>query len=369
MQVAGISEAVRAATQGRTVPTKPARTAFHSALEEAQAVAAAEHTVSRGETLSGICLDYFRAQGISPSRRDLYKAVAEVASANGLSNPDRIDPGQRLDLSALVPKTAPAAMSTAAPEPAIPATPVAQTTPPDPFLPVPTPSHAALAALQPHLSLLELNDTPPVAAGNPFLPKSSAALQASVAQAAGGPLPEADEASGVFQPSAAVEKVLKLVEKLLDRPDEKPAAEPLNIPSPWSRILGAPAHLTSEFGIRRDPLTRQWEQHDGIDLAARSGTEVRPFRPGEVVFSGWQSGYGQVVIVRHDDGLETLYGHNSKNLVQVGDRVTENTPLALVGSTGRSTGPHLHFEVRRHGRAVDPIPFMAAPSLDVAKAF
>ncbi|MDX9975591.1 MAG: M23 family metallopeptidase [FCB group bacterium] len=133
--------------------------------------------------------------------------------------------------------------------------------------------------------------------------------------------------------------------------------------SPWSQILGQPAHLTSEFGIRKDPFTRRWVQHEGLDLAAPEGTTVTPMRAGEVVYSGWQSGYGKMVIVRHDDGLETVYGHGSKLLVRAGERVTEDTPLAEVGSTGRSTGSHLHFEVRKDGSAVDPVPYLTAKGM------
>jgi murein DD-endopeptidase MepM/ murein hydrolase activator NlpD len=74
--------------------------------------------------------------------------------------------------------------------------------------------------------------------------------------------------------------------------------------------------------------------------------------------------------VRHDDGLETVYGHNAQNLVKTGDRVEAQTVLAKVGSTGRSTGPHLHFEVRRNGTAIDPIPFLApGPNEALAKAY
>ena len=90
---------------------------------------------------------------------------------------------------------------------------------------------------------------------------------------------------------------------------------------------------------------------------------------GKVRYSGWKPGYGNVVIVRHANGLETRYGHTEKNLVHAGDSVQAGTTLALVGNSGRSTGPHLHFEVRRNGRAVNPVPLLEKESLQVAQAF
>jgi murein DD-endopeptidase MepM/ murein hydrolase activator NlpD len=138
--------------------------------------------------------------------------------------------------------------------------------------------------------------------------------------------------------------------------------------SPWSRILGGPARLTSKFGMRKDPFSGLPQFHDGVDIAAKAGTEVFPSMPGRVKFSGWKPGYGKVVVVEHPNGLETVYGHTSKNLVKAGDTVTTETAIAEVGSTGRSTGPHLHFEVRRNDVAFDPMPLLTGESLHVAQA-
>lgn len=129
--------------------------------------------------------------------------------------------------------------------------------------------------------------------------------------------------------------------------------------SPWKNILEGRARLTSEFGMRDDPFTGNRHHHDGIDLGVRPGTGIVPFQGGTVIYSGWKGGYGKTVIVRHDNGLETQYSHNARNLVSVGQRVTPNTTLGLTGSTGRSTGPHLHFEMRRGDRSINPIPFLA----------
>jgi murein DD-endopeptidase MepM/ murein hydrolase activator NlpD len=103
---------------------------------------------------------------------------------------------------------------------------------------------------------------------------------------------------------------------------------------------------------------KQGQRHDGIDLSAPEGTLVRAAAPGEVIYTGTQSGYGVIVILRHADSLITLYAHNSAVLVKDGDRVDTGTPIAKVGQSGRTTGPHLHFEVREGTKPRDPIPFL-----------
>jgi murein DD-endopeptidase MepM/ murein hydrolase activator NlpD len=94
--------------------------------------------------------------------------------------------------------------------------------------------------------------------------------------------------------------------------------------------------------------------HHGIDIAAPEGTSIHPVRGGEVTFSGSQQGYGNVVVVDHGDGSVTKYAHNRANRVAAGDRVETDTVIAEVGSTGRSTGPHLHFEARYEGKKIHP---------------
>lgn len=106
------------------------------------------------------------------------------------------------------------------------------------------------------------------------------------------------------------------------------------------------------FGVK------QGQRHDGIDLSAPEGTVVRAAAAGEVIYTGTQSGYGLIVIVRHADSLITLYAHNSAVLVKDGDRVSAGTPVAKVGQSGRTTGPHLHFEVREGTRPRDPLAFL-----------
>ena len=110
--------------------------------------------------------------------------------------------------------------------------------------------------------------------------------------------------------------------------------------------------ITSKVGMRIDPIDGKWRQHNGIDIAIPTGTPVKAVSSGIVVYSGTRSGYGNTVVVEHDNGIITLYGHNSRILVRQGQAVTENSVLALSGSTGRSTGPHLHFEAWQAGTNV-----------------
>lgn len=112
--------------------------------------------------------------------------------------------------------------------------------------------------------------------------------------------------------------------------------------------------VSSAFGYRKDPFTGEAKFHHGVDIAAAEGTEVYPAKGGEVTFSGYQKGYGNLVVVDHGDGIVTKYAHNRANRVATGDRVGADTVIAEVGSTGRSTGPHLHFEVQYEGQKVPP---------------
>ena len=113
--------------------------------------------------------------------------------------------------------------------------------------------------------------------------------------------------------------------------------------------------VTSEFGYRRDPFTGERRGHTGMDLAVPTGTSVRAALPGTVTVSTYnQGGYGYYVMIDHGNGLSTLYGHNSQLLARVGQTVDAGDVIALSGSTGRSTGPHLHFEVRINGERTNP---------------
>lgn len=110
--------------------------------------------------------------------------------------------------------------------------------------------------------------------------------------------------------------------------------------------------ITSKVGMRVDPVDGSWRHHNGVDIAIPTGTPVKPVAPGVVVYSGARSGYGNTVVVEHDNGILTLYAHNSRIMVAQGQAVTPDSILALSGSTGRSTGPHLHFEAWQAGTNV-----------------
>lgn len=120
----------------------------------------------------------------------------------------------------------------------------------------------------------------------------------------------------------------------------------------------ARGRVTSRFGYRRHPISKVDAHHDGIDIAMPEGTPVRATAKGIVEFAGWQSGYGYVVIISHGNGYQTVYGHNSRLVVKPGQHVSEGQVIAYSGSTGTSTGPHLHYEVRKDGRAIDPAPYL-----------
>ena len=124
-------------------------------------------------------------------------------------------------------------------------------------------------------------------------------------------------------------------------------------------VAGTRVPVSSHFGTRSDPFTGRRARHTGLDIPARHGTPILASGGGRVVSAGYKGAYGRTVVIDHGDGLATLYGHASKLLVRAGDVVMPQQKIALVGSTGRSTGPHLHFEVIRNGHRVEPRQYLA----------
>jgi murein DD-endopeptidase MepM/ murein hydrolase activator NlpD len=118
--------------------------------------------------------------------------------------------------------------------------------------------------------------------------------------------------------------------------------------------------ISSHFGYRADPFTGYGAFHAGVDFAGAPGSRVVAVGPGVVSFAGYKQGYGNVVEITHSTGFMTRYGHNSRNLVRTGQSVQKGDPIAVIGSTGRATGTHVHFEVLRNGRAVDPSRYLAS---------
>jgi murein DD-endopeptidase MepM/ murein hydrolase activator NlpD len=123
-------------------------------------------------------------------------------------------------------------------------------------------------------------------------------------------------------------------------------------------IMPVAGRLSSRFGYRTHPISGVRKLHTGLDIAAPSGTPIKAADDGTVVFAGWRGGYGKTLIVSHGNGLATLYAHQSALLVGSGARVGKGQVIGRVGSTGYSTGPHLHFEVRKNGSPVDPLSYL-----------
>ena len=117
--------------------------------------------------------------------------------------------------------------------------------------------------------------------------------------------------------------------------------------------------LSSKYGKRNDPFTGKQDFHKGLDFAGKKGSEVITVGDGVVSWAGKRSGYGNLIEVNHGNGYSTRYGHNQKHLVKIGDKVKKGQQIALMGSTGRSTGPHVHFELLRNGKTVNPSKYIA----------
>ncbi|MFC5037929.1 M23 family metallopeptidase [Tianweitania sediminis] len=165
----------------------------------------------------------------------------------------------------------------------------------------------------------------------------------------GGPLVVADKKQIFNTRVRELDLALRRLDDVKDRARNLPIANP---------APGQP--ITSSFGLRRDPLLGTAALHSGMDFRAKVGTPVRATAPGTVIAAGWAGGYGRMVEIAHEGGFTTRYAHLSRIGVKVGDTIERGALLGKAGSTGRSTGPHLHYEVRRNGQAVDPLRFIKA---------
>lgn len=123
-------------------------------------------------------------------------------------------------------------------------------------------------------------------------------------------------------------------------------------------IYPVAASITSGFGSRVHPILGYRRFHAGVDFGASTGTTIHAADSGRVIFAGWYGGYGRAVIIDHGGGITTMYAHTSRVFVSEGQNVTQGQPIAAVGSTGLSTGPHLHFEVRQNGNPVNPMGYL-----------
>ncbi|MHB8842558.1 MAG: M23 family metallopeptidase, partial [Candidatus Aquicultor sp.] len=118
------------------------------------------------------------------------------------------------------------------------------------------------------------------------------------------------------------------------------------------------ARITSPFGWRFHPVLGYSRMHTGIDLGCGSGTSVHATKGGTVIMAGWMGGYGNAVVIDHGEGISSLYGHNKSLTVSAGQHVVQGQVIAHSGSTGMSTGPHLHFEIRVNGNPQNPLSFL-----------
>jgi murein DD-endopeptidase MepM/ murein hydrolase activator NlpD len=116
--------------------------------------------------------------------------------------------------------------------------------------------------------------------------------------------------------------------------------------------------ITSHFGRRDDPFREGEEFHGGVDIADNQGAPIRATADGHVIIAGWHSGYGNLVVIDHGFGYSTRYGHNSKLLVKYGEVVKRGQVIALMGSTGRASGPHCHYEVLRYNNRQNPFAYI-----------
>jgi len=188
--------------------------------------------------------------------------------------------------------------------------------------------------------------------------------------AQGGPEVEAgiDVNSGMPESSAAAGQLGDVLERLqaqlIDRERQLVILETFITARQLTKLAvpnGTPlfgSYISSEFGRRVDPFTGELAFHPGVDLAAGEGALVHSVAPGVVTWAGERAGYGKLVEINHGNGFVTRYAHNSLVLVHVGDKIKKGQNVSQVGSTGRSTGPHLHFEVLKNGQTVNPVSYL-----------
>lgn len=194
---------------------------------------------------------------------------------------------------------------------------------------------------------------------------SDGALSFQPIKAVGGPIVSEEEADLAAEALDVYYQIESLEQQLDSRSRQFQALRNLLIHDSWkaeAQPKGRPVtsgYASSSFGVRKDPFTGKKSTHKGMDFAARRGTDIVTVADGVVTWSGRRSGYGLLVEIAHGNGYVTRYAHNQENLVQVGDEVAAGQVVALVGSSGRSTGPHLHFEVWHKGKVVNPSKYVA----------
>ncbi len=211
------------------------------------------------------------------------------------------------------------------------------------------PGNAAPVAPAAKLSSTRPSESTHEPSGGPLLPVDEANANVAAAAAAAAP---GDYGVGLSHLEAEIARLEVSIEQMTAvaaRRELSTMAYPNRLP-----VMGKLPRISSGFGVRHDPFTGRLARHMGLDIPAASGTPILASGGGRVVSAGFRGPYGNAVVIDHGNGLQTLYGHCSKLFVRAGDLVMPQQKIAAVGSTGRSTGPHLHFEVIRNGTRVAP---------------
>ncbi len=193
-----------------------------------------------------------------------------------------------------------------------------------------------------------------------MIPESATGIPNSSQAASSAVLPVATPVASSVASSAAM-----LVATPVSTPAATPAATPVATPKSVAAAAVKPdciapvtGLVVSCFGNRMHPILKKMEFHSGIDIDVPTGTPIKAFLSGKVISAGWENGYGYCVRLEHSGGLNSVYAHCSKVLVKKGQQVDKGATIANVGSTGLSTGPHLHFEIRKGEKAVDPLSYI-----------
>ncbi len=174
---------------------------------------------------------------------------------------------------------------------------------------------------------------------------------------------EMTPAGSALEETVAPLPSLSLISRAIKALGPHRSAEVTAASAPVSLHLPVEGRISSRFGARRDPIYGRVHHHQGLDIAAPRGTPIRAAADGVVVFSGYQRGYGRTVVIEHADGTRTRYAHAEELFIKHGEYVTAQQEIASIGSSGRATGPHLHFEVVRNGRRIDPEAILAQVSM------
>jgi len=175
----------------------------------------------------------------------------------------------------------------------------------------------------------------------------------------GGPMLPPRPAQEALEDLSELEARFARIEQQMALVSDASALQTLELMRLPTRLPIEDAELSSVFGNREDPITGRRAFHAGLDFSAETGTPIHAAAGGTVAFAGFRSDFGWVVEIEHGNGLTTRYAHASRLLVKPNELVAPGEVIAMVGTTGRSTGPHLHFEVLRHGEPTDPRRYLA----------